>query len=270
MADVNKGWIFFELIDQQFGLPIKNLLQMVVLEKVSKLQNAPNYVRGIITLRGAVIPVIDLRERLGLLSMHDETAELVALLNQKKSDHINWLNALRKSVEDSKEFALATDPHKCAFGRWYDTFVTDNAVLRTHLENFDRPHKKIHSIAIEVKQLVHDGEQGKAFDLIEQTKNEELAKMIELFDKTESIFTESLHEIVLVNSIGDQKVGYIVDFVNEVRDLETADIQDAFCDDIVNNNSFLYGVSNEKNEIRLLLDINKIISENDVASYNIT
>jgi purine-binding chemotaxis protein CheW len=56
----------FRLDGQEYGLDIMQVREIRGWSRATPLPHAPSYVRGVINLRGAVLPVIDLAERLGL------------------------------------------------------------------------------------------------------------------------------------------------------------------------------------------------------------
>lgn len=50
---------------QLLGIPIEIVVQIVGLQEITPMPELPNYAKGVINLRGAIIPVIDMRLRLG-------------------------------------------------------------------------------------------------------------------------------------------------------------------------------------------------------------
>ena len=58
--------ITFQLGDQVLGADIMAIREIRAWSAATPLPNVPDYVQGMITLRGIVLPVIDLRHRLGL------------------------------------------------------------------------------------------------------------------------------------------------------------------------------------------------------------
>jgi purine-binding chemotaxis protein CheW len=146
-------WVIFHLLDEQFAVSANHVREMVAMPKVVPVPQTPDYIRGVINLRDQVIPVMDLRLRMGMTSLVDETEDLIQLLDQREQDHKNWIAELESSVREQREFKLATDPHKCAFGKWYDNFKTENRILAGCLRKFDAPHQKIHAIAVNVKGM---------------------------------------------------------------------------------------------------------------------
>lgn len=65
MAD-ERQYVVFLLEGQEYGAPIEAVREVGVYQTVTHLPATPDYVQGVINLRGQVIPVIDLRRRLGL------------------------------------------------------------------------------------------------------------------------------------------------------------------------------------------------------------
>jgi len=58
--------VSFKIGNEEFGLDILNVQEINKMTQITKVPNAPDYVEGIINLRGRVIPVINLRTRLNM------------------------------------------------------------------------------------------------------------------------------------------------------------------------------------------------------------
>jgi purine-binding chemotaxis protein CheW len=58
--------VSFKIGNEEFGVDILNVQEINRMVKITQVPNAPKFVEGIINLRGRVIPVIDLRVRLGI------------------------------------------------------------------------------------------------------------------------------------------------------------------------------------------------------------
>lgn len=63
--------VVFNLIDQKtnkkedYGVSIEQVREIRPLESITKVPNAKSYVRGVMNLRGMIVPVIDVKEKLG-------------------------------------------------------------------------------------------------------------------------------------------------------------------------------------------------------------
>jgi len=57
--------VTFKLDDQEYGLSIENVVEVVRMVAITRIPKAPDVMEGIINLRGRVVPVINLRKRFG-------------------------------------------------------------------------------------------------------------------------------------------------------------------------------------------------------------
>ena len=58
--------VTFYIQDGEYGIPIENMLEVVRMVAIINVPDAPTWLSGVINLRGRVVPVINLRLRLGL------------------------------------------------------------------------------------------------------------------------------------------------------------------------------------------------------------
>ncbi|MFW5442975.1 MAG: chemotaxis protein CheW [Methylococcaceae bacterium] len=59
-------FLSFTLGDEEYGVDILCVQEIRSWEPVSRIPNVPSYEKGVVNLRGAIVPIIDLRERFGL------------------------------------------------------------------------------------------------------------------------------------------------------------------------------------------------------------
>ncbi|MCH4239119.1 MAG: chemotaxis protein CheW [Oscillospiraceae bacterium] len=82
--DEMKGkYLTFWTDDQLFGVPIKDVVQIVGMQKITQIPEYPDYAKGIINLRGTIVPLIDVRLRLGKpeKEYNDRTCIIVTSVN---------------------------------------------------------------------------------------------------------------------------------------------------------------------------------------------
>lgn len=58
--------VVFKLQDQLYGVSIASVLEIIRVETVTRVPGTPHFIEGIISLRGKVVPVMDLGVRFGL------------------------------------------------------------------------------------------------------------------------------------------------------------------------------------------------------------
>jgi purine-binding chemotaxis protein CheW len=76
-------YLTFRLAGEEYGLQIKKVKEIIPMQKTTRIPRAPEYVRGVINLRGRVIPVLDLRTKFGMERAEDteRTCIIVAFVD---------------------------------------------------------------------------------------------------------------------------------------------------------------------------------------------
>ena len=72
--------VTFSTGDEEFGVDILRVQEIIRTMAITKVPKAPEFVEGVINLRGKVIPIIDLRRRFGLQSKaHDKHTRIIVI-----------------------------------------------------------------------------------------------------------------------------------------------------------------------------------------------
>ncbi len=216
----------FHLGDQTLALPAFSVREMIAMPSVTPVPRTPPWVRGAFNLRGRLIPVVDLRVKLGMCPLKDEVEDLIQLLGDREQEHLDWLEELEASVREGREFRLATDPTKCKFGRWQASFQTNNPLLQQLLTRFTEPHEQIHAIAVEVGHLTTRNDKEAALALIEQARTGLLDEMVRLFERTRLMLRETTREIAIVLEHDGVEFAISIDTVDGVERLTSESIED--------------------------------------------
>lgn len=70
--------VTFRVANEEYGLPITKVQEINRVVPVTKIPQTPEFMEGIINLRGRIIPVIDLRKRFRLpISSHDDDTRII-------------------------------------------------------------------------------------------------------------------------------------------------------------------------------------------------
>ena len=66
MAKHDNKYLTFKLSDEKYAIPITKIKEIIGMLNITKVPRLPQFIKGVINLRGRIIPVIDLRLKLGL------------------------------------------------------------------------------------------------------------------------------------------------------------------------------------------------------------
>jgi purine-binding chemotaxis protein CheW len=64
--DIENMYLIFDVQDEEYAVNIAYVTEIVGLQRISEVPDVPEYIKGVINLRGKVIPVMDMRLRFGL------------------------------------------------------------------------------------------------------------------------------------------------------------------------------------------------------------
>ena len=72
--------VSFKVGEEEFGVDILKVQEINKMTVITRVPNAPDFVEGVINLRGRVIPIVDLRKRLGLPEkQHDKNTRIIVV-----------------------------------------------------------------------------------------------------------------------------------------------------------------------------------------------
>ncbi|MCQ2080686.1 MAG: chemotaxis protein CheW [Lachnospiraceae bacterium] len=73
-------YIVIKLGNEQYGIDIKYIDNIVRMQSITRVPHVPNYIKGVINLRGEVIPVLNLRLKMNLEEVEETKASRIIIL----------------------------------------------------------------------------------------------------------------------------------------------------------------------------------------------
>lgn len=80
-ASGEEQFLTFRLHGQDYGITILKIQEIKGWDKVTPIPNSPAYVKGVLNLRGVIVPVIDLRLRFGLPEAERDIFTVIIVAN---------------------------------------------------------------------------------------------------------------------------------------------------------------------------------------------
>jgi purine-binding chemotaxis protein CheW len=110
----------FKLENEEYGIEILKIKEIIGIMPITTVPQTPDYVKGVINLRGKIIPVVDLRMMFGMatLDYSDRTCIVVVEIQRLAEtvfvglvvDEVSEVvNLNREDIEDSPEFSVDLD-----------------------------------------------------------------------------------------------------------------------------------------------------------------
>mgnify|MGYP001032538580 FL=1 len=209
------------------------------MEEFTLTPHSPDEIFGSINFRNKVIPILDLRTIFGLPTRMKEYSDFIKMLDQRKQDHIKWVNTLKETIKNNTPFPLATNPHQCAFGKWYDKYENPNKKIMFHLERIRDPHNKLHHAALDVAQIQErdipeEEKNAQIQEILRKAETDYMATVVGLLDSAKTIFKD-IYQTMLIVVEDKEQIAIAVDEVVAVTNLEeiTVEKQSLMCGSMV-------------------------------------
>jgi purine-binding chemotaxis protein CheW len=98
-------YIVTQLGGEQYGIDIKYISNIIRMSKITRVPKVPNYIKGVINVRGVVIPTISLRVKMGLEDDVITKKTRIIILTLEQHESIGIL------VDEVKEVVTLDDEH---------------------------------------------------------------------------------------------------------------------------------------------------------------
>lgn len=80
-ASVAQEYLTFILGDEEYGIDILRVQEIRGYDAVTAIANAPNFIKGVINLRGTIVPIVDMRIKFNLSNATYDAFTVVIILN---------------------------------------------------------------------------------------------------------------------------------------------------------------------------------------------
>lgn len=130
MTDTLNSFLTFRLGDELFAANVSKVIEILEVPKITKVPRSPEFMRGVVNLRGNVLSVIDSRTKFGLPPTEDtiNTCIIVMIVNVEGQDMT--LGVIVDAVQEVMEIEEANIQSLPEIGSKYRTEFIDGMVKR--------------------------------------------------------------------------------------------------------------------------------------------
>ena len=117
-------YLTFKLDEEFFTVNVHNVREILEYLKITKMPEAPPFMRGIINVRGSVIPVIDLRLKFGMEETVPRPTTRIIVLEIERENGNLVIGALADSVKEVIELTAGqVEPPPDTGTRWKKEYI---------------------------------------------------------------------------------------------------------------------------------------------------
>ncbi len=96
-------YLTFKLADEIFALDVAKVREILELTTITKVPKTPDFMRGVINLRGSVVPVVDMRLKFGMDMTEQTVNTCIIVVEVRLNGETMVLGALADSVQEVVE-----------------------------------------------------------------------------------------------------------------------------------------------------------------------
>jgi len=114
-------YLTFRLGDEEYGLEILKVQEIIQLQNITRIPRTPACVRGVINLRGKVIPVVDLRMKFELGTVEDTEKTCIIVVQIRSGESVLVIGILIDEVREVLDIRAESIEEAPDFGSSVDT-----------------------------------------------------------------------------------------------------------------------------------------------------
>jgi len=120
-ASLAGKYLTFKLAREEYGIEILKVVEINKLMEITKVPRTPEFVRGVINLRGKVIPVVELRRKFGMETIADADETCIIVVRTTFKDAEVQMGILVDTVSEVLDIAATEIEPAPRFGSSVDT-----------------------------------------------------------------------------------------------------------------------------------------------------
>lgn len=101
-SDVTQ-YIKIEMGAETFGIDIGFVDNILRMQRITRVPNVPTYIKGVINLRGEIVPIINLRSKMGLEEVEETKATRIIIIKMEQVGKVGFIVDCVKEVVNISE-----------------------------------------------------------------------------------------------------------------------------------------------------------------------
>ncbi|MFK7991709.1 MAG: chemotaxis protein CheW [Sandaracinaceae bacterium] len=214
-------YVVFRIARGLYAIEERYVVEMQGLSELAPHPHGSAAVRGVARVRGRLVPVVDVRFRMGLPPRAARIQEQHDSLRREREAHQKWV----ASVVESPEAELPSHA-SCGLREWVRSHLGGSEDLASLVERFETADTELHDALAAARSQALSGASHAAGELIEEVKEGPVVALEHILSRVEASIHGGAREIVLYVDVNGVWRGLVVDAVEAVTVLAPGTQQD--------------------------------------------
>lgn len=97
---MSNTYLSFVVGEEQFAVNVTKVLEVLQKQTITKVPNAPDFIKGIINFRGEVVPVFEMRIKFNLAERDETKGYVIIILDLQSGEETVRIGAIADKVKD--------------------------------------------------------------------------------------------------------------------------------------------------------------------------
>jgi purine-binding chemotaxis protein CheW len=128
MDKILTSYLTFKLGDETFAANVNKVIEILEIPKITKVPRSPDFMRGVVNLRGNVLSVIDSRIKFGLPVTEDTVSTCIIVMNIELDGQTITLGLIVDAVKEVTDIASDTIQNVPEIGAKYNSDFIEGMV----------------------------------------------------------------------------------------------------------------------------------------------
>lgn len=224
-SDTHKRqFVTFRVQSKRYGVPIDSVVEMTQVQDAYPISGAPEWVLGMMQLRDSVVPILDLRLRLGFSRLKDELDCLNRELVTHRDEHVDWIDALVHDPAARAPSGYEKGLRVCGLRTWLDALAPSEAALAGAVHRLKGPDERLHAVVESSRELARRGDTAGARRALERAQGFELKDLLQGFEGLLRDVRARERQMVVILSGAEENLALAVDHIDSVASVDVDQI----------------------------------------------
>ncbi len=117
-------YLTFKLAEEMFALDVAQVREILDITAITKVPRSPDFMRGVINVRGSVVPVVDLRLKFGMPRTEQTVDTRIVVMEISLNNELTVIGAMADAVRDVMELESSSIEAAPKIGvKWNTDFI---------------------------------------------------------------------------------------------------------------------------------------------------
>jgi purine-binding chemotaxis protein CheW len=219
-----RQFVTFRVQAKRYGVPIESVAEMTQLQDTYPISGAPGWILGMMQLRDSVVPILDLRLRLGFSCLQDELESLNRDLSTHRDEHVEWIRTLAADPDCRDAIEYEKELRACGLRSWLEALGPADPGLGGAVARLQGPDERLHAVVESGRELARRGDATGARRLFERARGFELKDLLQGFDGLLRDVRGRGRQMVVILRGAQENLAVAVDHIDSVASVDADQI----------------------------------------------